>query len=96
MNRDALRWTAAIFLALLLAPLVFYLVTGSILGFFLPCGENGILELVHYRGEALSMACSTAKLIIGLVVAFWGTSVLAFLMFLYGYGDIFPREGRHR
>ncbi len=96
MNRDALRWSAALVLVMLIAPIVFYLVTGSILGFFLPCGDNGILEIVQYADKTLSMACSTAKLAIGLAVAFWGTSVLAFLMFLYGYGDISGREDRHR
>lgn len=96
MNRDALRWTAALFLTLLIGPIVFYLVTGSILGFVLPCGENGILELVEYADKTLSMACSTAKLLIGLGLAVWGTSILAFLMFLYGVGDIFAQAGRHR
>lgn len=96
MNHDALRWTGGLLIVILIAPVVLYLLPGSILGFFLPCGDTGTLELVKYADKTLSIPCSSAELIIGLLVAFWGTSVLAFLTFLYGYADISTGDSRPR
>jgi hypothetical protein len=88
MDRALLRWAGVILGFALVVPVVFYVLTGTVLGFLLPC-SGGVLELFVYDGSALAVPCSTVGTAVKLGVAVWGTTFVGVLVFLIGFADLF-------
>lgn len=99
MDRRTLQWIGGILVFVLVAPILFYLVTGSVLGFLLPCGSEAPLEVFAYDGSTLEVPCAALGTAIKLGVSIWGTTLVGTVVFLIGFADLFrsePSPGRGR
>ncbi|MDX1744786.1 MAG: hypothetical protein R3324_02515 [Halobacteriales archaeon] len=88
MREAALRWLGAIGAITVVAPILFYGVTGGIIGFFLPCGADGMITAVTYRGADAGLGCGVARTWVQLSVALWGTTLMAAGGFLLAVADL--------
>ena len=88
MREAAIRWLGAIGAITVVSPILFYGVTGGIIGLLLPCGPDGAITAVTYRGAAVTLGCGVAKTWVQLTIAVWGTSIIAAGGFLLAIGDL--------
>lgn len=88
MREDAFTWLGTISLIAIIAPILFYAVTGIIIGFLLPCTTTEGLPLITYGTSSVVVSCATVNIWVKLSVAIWGTTVVAAGAFLLAAADL--------
>jgi len=88
MDRDALRWIAVVAGIVIVSPVLVYALTGTVLGFLLPCSTETGLETVTYGDSTLRISCVAAGTVLKGAVALWGSALLAFGGVVIGITDV--------
>ena len=91
MDRDALRWIVVVFGIVLVSPVLLYVLTGTVLGFLLPCAADSGIEIVTYGDSTLRVSCATAGTVLKFGVALWGSALLSFSALVIGIADVLSR-----
>jgi hypothetical protein len=91
MDRDALRWIVVVFGIVLVSPVLVYVLTGTVLGFLLPCTAGAGMETVTYGDSTLRVSCAAAGTALKFGVALWGSALLTFGAVVIGITDVLSR-----
>lgn len=91
MREAAIRWLGGIGAITVVAPILFYGVTGTIIALLIPCGPDAGITAITYREAAVTVGCGVAKTWVQLTVAIWGTSLMAAGGFLLAVADLLGR-----
>lgn len=88
MREEAFTWFGIISLIVIVAPIIFYGVTGGIIGFLLPCTPADGITIITYQASSVDVSCATVNIVVKLSVALWGTTVIAAGMFFVAAADL--------
>ena len=91
MREAAIRWLGAIGAIAIVVPILFYGVTGAVIGLLLPCGPEGSFTAISYRAADVTLSCGLVGTTVKLTVALWGTTVVAAGAFLLAAADLLGR-----
>lgn len=88
MKEASLRWIGILGVVTIVLPILLYGITGTVLGFLIPCNAGAGILAISYGTDDLVFGCQLANTAISLGVAIWGTALIVGGGFILAIADI--------